>query len=199
MTSIITGDIINSRKANNQEWLDDLKEIFNNLYAAEIYRGDSFQVEIPTVKEALFTAIKIKSYIKKHKEIDVRMAIGIGKKGFSADTVGESNGEAFVNSGKAFDNLKKQNLLIKSPWKEFDEEINIAVGLALLVMDNWTPNSAEFVKASLNNLTATQKEVAELLNISQSSASERRKRAGLEEILKLEKRYRKLITQKLTT
>lgn len=198
MTSIITGDIINSRKTNTKKWLLPLKEIFKELNTGEVFRGDSFQVEVKNIEDAFLIALKIKSYIKINKEVDVRMAIGIGDKDFSSTTIKESNGEAFINSGKAFDALKKQTLAIKSPWKELDEELNLAFSLGVLIMDNWTANSAEFVKISLNNLSATQKEISKILQISQSSVSERRKRSGLDEILKLEKRYRKLIISKLT-
>ena len=198
MTSVITGDIINSRHTSNEIWLQPLKNIFKELDAGQVYRGDSFQIEIEDVSSALFITLFIKSTLKIIKEIDVRMAIGIGAKNFDAKVVTEAKGEAFINSGYAFDHLlKKQTLAIKSPWEEVDEEINIGLNIALLVMDNWTQNSAEFVKISLEKKDFTQKEVAEYLNISQSSASERRKRAGFDEIMKLEKRYRKLINQKI--
>lgn len=200
MTSVITGDIINSRNTSNEIWLTKLKEVFRELNAGEIYRGDSFQIEIKDVETVLFKAIFIKSYLKTIKDIDVRMAIGMGEKNFTSETVNEANGEAFINSGFAFDNfLKKQTLAIKTPFEEINEEINIGLSLGLLIMDNWTQNSAEFVKKSLQNTAATQKEIAADLKISQSSASERRKRAGFDEIMKLEKRFRKLIQQKTNT
>lgn len=65
-------------------------------------------------------------------------------------------------------------------------------------MDNWTVNSAEFVNMYLENPNSTQKVIAKKLAISESSASERRKRAGFDEIMKLEKRYRTLMNKKLT-
>jgi hypothetical protein len=197
MTSVITGDIINSRNTSSEVWLKELKHIFKELNAGEIYRGDSFQIEIKDISKSLYTAIYIKSVLKTIKNIDVRMAIGIGTKNFDANTVKEANGAAFVNSGFAFDNyLKKQTLAIKTPWKKIDEEINISLGLGLLTIDHWTTNSSEIVKVSLEKKEATQKEIAAFLKISQSSASERRKRAGFDEIMKLEKRFQKLINQK---
>ena len=130
-------------------------------------------------------------------DVDVRIGIGIGKKEFDTDKITESNGEAFINSGFAFDNyLKKQNLAIKTPWLEIDKELNIAFDLALLIMDNWTVNSAEVFKTSLENETATQKEIAAILGITQGRVSERQKRAGFEQIMKLEKHFRELIQQK---
>ena len=98
----------------------------------------------------------------------------------------------------AFDTLlKKQNLAITSSDKDFDTIFNTSLALALLTMDNWTVNSADFVLKYLENPNTTQKLIAKGLNISESSASERRKRAGLDEIMQLEKLYRELINQKI--
>ena len=50
MTSILTGDIINSREVDSNEWLPLIKNGFQTIGASpkiwEIYRGDSFQIEI---------------------------------------------------------------------------------------------------------------------------------------------------------
>ncbi|MBA6157039.1 transcriptional regulator [Tenacibaculum sp. S7007] len=202
MTSIITGDIINSRKVLTTEWLPILKQIFEAAGSSpktwEIFRGDSFQVEIKNVSDAFLFAIELKTAIKKIKGLDIRLAIGIGEKSFDTNNITEANGEAFINSGFAFDHLlKKQNLAIKTPWSAVDDEFNVSFSLALLVMDNWTVNSAEYVKMYLETPKATQKVIAKRLDISESSASERRKRAGFDEIMKLEKRFRQVMEQKI--
>lgn len=201
MISIITGDIINSRNIAVEKWLPILKDVFNTVGTTpkvwEIYRGDSFQIEITDPKNAFLFYLQLKTTIKKFTDLDIRLAIGIGKKDFDAKTITESNGEAFINSGYAFDNyLKKQTLAIKTPWKDLDEVLNTLFDLALLTMDNWSINSVELAKIVFENSTIRQADITKLLNISQSSVSERRKRAGLDEILRLEKLYRKLIEQK---
>ncbi|WP_026777690.1 hypothetical protein [Polaribacter sp. Hel_I_88] len=202
MTSILTGDIINSREVDSNEWLPLIKSAFQTIGRSpkiwEIYRGDSFQIEIENVKDSLLFAIKLKATLKKIKKLDVRIAIGIGEKNDSYTNITEGNGEAFIYSGLAFDTLlKKQNLAITSSDKEFDSICNTSFALALLTMDNWTVNSADFVLKYLENPSTTQKLIAKELNISESSASERRKRAGLDEIMQLENLYRELINKKL--
>ncbi|AUC84039.1 transcriptional regulator [Polaribacter sp. ALD11] len=202
MTSILTGDIINSRKNNNDSWLESLKKILKTYGETpkiwQIYRGDSFQLEIEDAEKAFYAALKIKAQLKCTLNIDVRIGIGIGKKEYNSSKITESNGEAFINSGFAFDNyLKKQNLAIKTPWKEIDEELNIALDLALLTIDSWSVNSAEVFKISLEEQEATQKEIGAILGITQGRVSERQKRAGLDPIMKLEERFRKLINQKI--
>jgi len=204
MTSILTGYIINSRSVASKEWLPLVKTTFKTVGETpktwEIFRGDSFQIEINKPENALLFAIELKTVLKKFKNLDVRIAIGIGSKKDDYTNITEGSGEAFINSGKAFDNLvKKQNLAIISPWQEIDNIFNTAFAIALLTIDNWTVNSADFVAMCLKKPNTTQKLIAKELNISESSASERRKRAGFDEIMQLEKLYRELITKKTNT
>lgn len=203
MTSVITGDIINSSHTHAETWLPLLKQSFSTIGKTpktwEIYRGDSFQIEIENIADTLLFAIELKTAIKKIKDLDIRLAIGIGTKSFDAEKITEANGEAFVNSGFAFDHLlKKQNLALKTPWEDINNEFEVSLGLSLLIMDNWTVNSADFIHTFLKNPENTQKMIAKKLAISESSASERKKRAGFDEIMKLENRYRTLMNQKLT-
>ena len=174
MTSVITGDIINSRNTPSSEWLPLLKMVFNTIGETpktwEIYRGDSFQIEISNVESTLLVAIKLKTILKEIKNLDVRIAIGIGNKDTYYDRITEGSGEAFINSGDAFDTmLKKQNLAIISPWEEINTIFNTSFALALLTMDNWTVNSAAFVakylkKPNTKNLEPHYKEHVKSIN-----------------------------------
>ncbi|MFK7900371.1 MAG: SatD family protein [Cyclobacteriaceae bacterium] len=201
MIAILTGDIINSRELkDSNEWIVPFKEAFNSLGNEpknwEIFRGDSFQLEVAP-ENALYVAIQLKTTAKNILPLDVRIAIGIGEKEYDSENITESNGEAFINSGEQFDELKKVTLAIKSPWKEVDEQLNLSLELALLTMDNWSQNSAEIFKLSMKNQKITQKELGDQLGITQGRVSERQKRAGFDEIMKLESHYRKLISAKV--
>lgn len=203
MTGIITGDIVGSRRVKNPEqWLRTLKEYFGTLgdepEVWQFFRGDSFQVEVSDVLRVLEVALRIKALVKSIKGLDVRMAIGIGSKSYAATSITESNGEAFVFSGKLFEQMKKKTLAVKTPWEDVDEQINICLDLALLVMDKWSVSSAEVVQLTLAFPDATQTELGKKLDISQGRISDRQRRAGLEEILRMEKHFRKLIDPKLS-
>ena len=125
----------------------------------------------------------------------LRMSIGIGTKDYQGNSVSESNGEAFIYSGETFETLKKekQNLKLKTSNDTLNEEINLYFRLALIAMDNWTVNSAEIVKLSLEHPNMIQSELAKLVGISQDAVSKRQKRAYLDEILELDRLYRKKI------
>lgn len=201
MTSIITGDIVHSQKASPNIWLDKLKSELNalgrNPETWEIYRGDSFQVEITDPALALPASIKIKAAIKCIKHIDVRMAIGVGEKTYGATTISESNGSAFVNSGDIFESLvkAKQNLAIASPSAEFNKEMNLLFRLALIAMNNWTTNSAEMVRLALEHPEYSQKNLGKILGIKQNAVSNRLKRAYYDEISELINRYQHKIKE----
>lgn len=207
MTAVITGDIIASRKLVSQEkWLLPLKNLFGSWGERprdwELDRGDYFQVEIANPEEALIKAFEIKALIKKVQPldkrqkisvIDIRMAIGIGDKTYAGETIKESNGSAFIHSGEKFDMLKKENVTIgiKTPWQDFDEEINLYLKLSGIFMDKWSVSSAELVGIILNNPNITQEETGKKLGIKQSGVSGRWNRAHMDELLEMEKMFRK--------
>jgi len=116
----------------------------------KLERGDFFQVEVSEIAEALKKALQIKALIKrtntveKHKStspIDVRLAIGIGEKTYSGDSVSTSNGSAFVNSGEKFDTLKKENITlgIKNtlPMNLNEGDKSLTLKLLSLFADKW--------------------------------------------------------------
>lgn len=186
MKAVITGDIINSRKVASGLWLEDLKQVLNTYGKEpkdwEIYRGDSFQLVL-TAEKVLEAAFIIKATIKQYKELDVRMAIGLGEMDYIAEKITESNGSAFINSGECFEDLKKQTLGIKTPWEDFNSSFNLLFSFVLMVADNWTSTSAKILKKALENPEFNQSQLAQALNRkSQSSISASLKRAGYEEL-----------------
>lgn len=195
MISVITGDIINSKKNAPTIWMKALKKELNKMGKTpktwEIYRGDSFQVIVANPGNALLVAFQIKAALKSIERIDVRMAIGLGKRTYNAPNVTESNGSAFVYSGEKFELLKqeKQTISIKSEWADFDKEINLYLKLCLIAMDNWTTNAAESVKAAMDHPSKLQEELGKLLGIKQNAISNRLKRAYYTEIMEVNQMY----------
>lgn len=201
MIAVIKGDIVASRKIDSQEiWLKPLKSILSQWGETpkdwELAWGDSFQLQIDNPKDALHKAIAIKTMLKKI-EVDVRMAIGLGKRTYQGEKVSESNGPAFIYSGEQFEKLKKEkvNLAVKSPWADFDAAINLYLKLGGFIMDNWTVSSAEIMQIAMETPEITQDEIGKYLGIAQSSVSNRWQRAKVDAILEIESMFRKKLKQ----
>jgi hypothetical protein len=213
MIAIITGDIINSRELTDQnQWILPFKKLMNswgkNPTIWEIFRGDSFQLEISDPKEALLAALQIKALMKslpnpdakkRSSAVDVRIAIGIGPKTYTADRVSESNGEAYILSGEKFEHLKIDmiTLAVNSPWEEWNKEMNLFLKLAAIQMDSWSISSGELMLEILTNPDQKQAQIGEILQINQNSVSKRYKSAHAQEILELDRMFRNKLTQQL--
>ena len=201
MVSIITGDIIKSRTNTQPEvWLAVLKHSLENIAESpkqwELYRGDSFQLEVNAIEDSFKAAMYIKACIKTIRGLDVRLAIGIGNKSFEGENILESNGEAFQFSGETLEALKKEkrHLKIKTPHTKLDEELNLYFKLALISMDHWTTNSAEIVKLSIEKPNMLQQDLGNIIGINQNAVSSRQKRAHLDTLLELDAIFRKKIS-----
>ena len=209
MIAVVKGDIIASRKLIDQEkWLLPLKNLLDTWGKSpkdwELVWGDFFQIEFPHPEDVLQKIFEIKALIKKIEPlderkrkgtIDVRMAVGIGTKSYTGERISESNGTAFIYAGEKFDTLKKENVTmgLKSEWQDFDDEINLYLKLAGTFIDKWSVSSAELIEIALKKPTITQEEIGDILGIKQSGVSGRWNRANVDELLAIEKMYRKKI------
>lgn len=187
--SVITGDIIDSTEAGNPEkWLPHLRDVLNKYGKSpkmwEIYRGDSFQLEVKP-QEALKAALHIKAAIKSTSNLEVRMAIGMGTVEFKSDVITQNNGSAYVNSGRAFDQLtdKKKTLVFKSDDDDLNLDINMVISLTGALISSWTIPSAQILALIIQEPHISQSQLGLKLGITQPSVSARLRVAHAEEIL----------------
>lgn len=196
MIAIITGDIISSQKGDVRDWLTRINDALSCFGKKsrdwEIYRGDSFQLRLEPEK-ALFAAFYIKSLVRQSELHDVRMAIGLGGETYKASKVSESNGSAYVSSGKCFENLKKCTLALCSGNDTFDEVMNLMLDLYLNNADTWTVTVSRLIQEMLSYPEKSQKQLALDLGKSQSSISEAMKRGNYDGLLKVLAFYEKQI------
>jgi hypothetical protein len=203
MISIITGDIIKSRKYQSRISHGKFKKFLDQYGSRpknwDIYRGDEFQIEIKDPREALMASIQTKALIRSIKNLNVRLSIGIGTKTHNANRITESNGSAFVYSGEKLEELKKQKITmgVKTENPDFDEKINLMLRLALISIDQWSTVSAEQIYLFTTLPEKSQLELAKKLRIKQSAISQRLSRANYEDIMLLEKYFRNAVKKEL--
>ena len=200
MIAIITGDIINSQKSETELWLPKLKDLLGSWSATpenwEVYRGDEFQMKC-SVDEVFHKAILLKSLIRTFENLDVRIAIGIGNEVFRSEKITESNGSAYVNSGRLLTDIKSQGrtLAIQTENEKVNRDLNILFKWASIDFDNWTAATAEIIYQLLRNSELTQDELARELSITQSSVSQRFKRSNFDLIHETDQFFRKKIAE----
>lgn len=212
--AVITGDLINSSKMKNEERdmvLEILKKEFDKLkkeYKLDfrIFRGDSFQTFTSDPENALTIALVIKTLLNKLQKgggtkkakgskpyFNARFAIGLGAAEFLKSSPDESDGEAFRNSGHSLDEMKKkgQQLIIKSPWEEINEEFETECKLLDAITEKWLTASAEVIYLLLKGYK--EQEIANNLNISQSAVNQRKKSANWDALEAMLDRYKKIV------
>ena len=200
MIAIITGDIINSQNSQTELWLPKLKNLLASWSETpqnwEIYRGDEFQLKC-SVDEVFHKALLLKSLIRTFEYLDVRIAIGIGNEVFLSEKITESNGSAYVNSGRLLTDIKTQGktLAIQTENIKVNRDLNILFKWASIDFNNWSAATAEIIFQLLSNSELTQEELAKELNITQSSVSQRLKRANFELLTETDQFFRKKIAE----
>ena len=200
MIAIITGDIINSQDTDSEVWLPKLRDLLGSWSASpenwDVYRGDEFQVKC-SVDQVFQKSLMIKSLIKKNENLDVRLAIGIGNEVFLSEKITESNGSAYVNSGRLLNDIKTdgRTLAIRTENENVNRDLNILFRWASIDFDSWTVATAEIIHRLLTNAELTQDQLAKDLNISQSSVSQRLKRANYDLIHDTNLFFRKKIAE----
>lgn len=209
---VITGDIIGSTQidpTDRELLLNTIRSITNDAaqwseIRLEIFRGDSFQMivnnPIKALRIAILTRVGLQKSSPTSTKWDARIALGIGTITFDQErSVIESDGEAFRNSGREFDELGKyKRLAIKAPWEEFNQEFKVNTMFADELISSWTIPQAQAMYLSL--LTEkTQKELASELDKSPQAFS-RLMISGKANLIELYlNRYEQVITTKLNT
>lgn len=218
MKAVISADIIGYTKLEAQraedvlsglrEFIDDIEgpQIRTNVDVDfKIKRGDAIQGVVFNVSEALRLAIMLKAAVtqisldknskKRHPDIDIRLAIGLGGAENIRTSIDQSSGEAFTNSGRTLDSMKKEKrtFAIKTPIEEWNYELDTAFKLLEVILSSWNITSAELMYWLLKGFN--ESEIAEKLNISQSAVNQRKKRAGWSGIEALLKRYEQITSK----
>jgi len=131
---------------------------------------------------------------------DGRISIGIGSVDLVSKRLSESSGEAFSLSGRDFDKMKEkgQSLIIGTPWDTLNDEFKVEAQLGNAIMSKWTHAGSEAVYYYFLKKDRTQREISELINISQSSVNRRLIAANYDVILTFIERFEKLILLKTT-
>ena len=198
MVSIITGNILKSNKVNQEKWLKELRDVLNSYGSSpgdwEIFKNDHFMLKVDA-ENSLRAAIHIKAAMTNLKPLRVKIGIGIGDITSPSQKITLATGSAMLRASHCYEKLRKRNLGVQSGNKRNDALINLMFDLSALSIDGWSSVAAGVVRKALENRQATQSELAEMLGITQSNISRGLKRAGFEEVMRMNDYYKEIIQQ----
>jgi hypothetical protein len=97
---------------------------------------------------------------------DARISIGIGEIGYFKDSIPVSDGEAFHNSGRAFDSLSRSSrMVVVTPMEVVNDELRTECVLADHIVSRMTDKQSRVAYRYLIG-TGTQRDLAAELNMS---------------------------------
>lgn len=201
--AVLTGDIVNSTrigKVNERKLIKSLQQVLA-AHLFEFYRGDSLQIYIKEPKQALQIALLCRSAgmsIAQDEVVaisDVRISIGIGQVNTSVRTLGNAKGEAFILSGRAFDEI-------------VHTETRLAISTANSLANTGLQVIADYINAIFKVMTSkqaavifellkgeSQQQVAAKMKKSKSTINQRVSAGRWSEIEKLLRQYENIINQ----
>ena len=201
--AVLTGDIVNSTrigKVNERKLIKSLQQVLA-AHLFEFYRGDSLQIYIKEPKQALQIALLCRSAgmsIAQDEVVaisDVRISIGIGQVNTSVRTLGNAKGEAFVLSGRAFDEIVHTDtrLVISTANSLANTGLQVIADYINAIFKVMTSKQAAVIFELLKG--ESQQQVAAKMKKSKSTINQRVSAGRWSEIEKLLLQYENIINQ----
>jgi hypothetical protein len=197
--AVISADIVNSRKLGEEKLKIQLSTCMETIKRwknaepgqVELFRGDSFQVSFANASLSLKIAMDLIASVRSVSEKgidrgkgrsarlggDIRIGLGIGAELAQGN---ESFGQAFSRSGLSLDKAKIQNrrLVIDCGHPELDRIFDFSTRLLDPLINRWTSPAAEVFSLLLHEKKESR--IAEILDLANSSVSQRKSVANWE-------------------
>ena len=211
---VVSADVKGSSGIAVNDWGQILDQLKIGLKVVEksgwgrswIKRGDTIQVLVYDPSRALEVAFLIKTILNGYRnedalvsskpEVDAWLSIGIGEVTLERTELSESTGPAFLRAGRGLEILKRKrkvSLIIQTGDKSIDAELKVSTHLMSAIMSRWSYAASEVLNCFLHGST-TQVQIAEKLDISQSSVQRRMEAMEWDALVVFLKRFQKLIT-----
>lgn len=178
--AVITGDIANSQSLSEADFAHVLKVLTatlkeqTSLYEGEfdVFRGDAFQAVIPSPQHAMQVAVCIRLALKAcTPSINVRISVGLGTVNFKGGEIKTGNGDAFVRSGRALDNLKSQYLAFTSNSEALNKHASLLTAFLDSHITSLTQTQAETLLAYISAEDKGHEQIAVKLGKTRSNVT----------------------------
>jgi len=177
-TCVITGDLVSSSElsdADYQKRIEALTSSFKELRSIvdlryQLFRGDSFQIEVREAEEAARVAILIRLMLKaqfpKKGEADVRVTAALAKTQSKALKLGAESSLAHRMSGLKLEELRSERLFLVSENSGFNERVALLTRFCDALITDLTSKQSQVLSLYLLNPKVKQAELAEKEGVS---------------------------------
>ena len=190
MIGVISGDIIKSQTIPKQQYDAMLYELEQSLRCVSgestlwnIYRGDSFQLQINDPEYLFKHSVLIYLYLKA-SGYEVRQSMAIGEIDNPRNDIKTATGSAFTLSGHGLDKIANQRFLFNTPPQNIHESLNLNLAFADVLLTKITQKQANALYAYLTStdnshaalakdLKTSRENVTKLLNLAHYQLIER--------------------------
>ncbi|WP_458526397.1 hypothetical protein [Onishia taeanensis] len=182
--AVLTGDVIGSQRIDAlpalYKVLDDILQRLAEHHGGrfERFRGDGFQLALPSCDIALDAALLLRSALIMHsgkQRWDARVAVAVGHDQWQPnEDLAAAQGPVFVASGTALDALSEgtHHLSLTLADNTKDAALDLLIRYVDELVDDWSPASAEVAHLRLWQ-DESQQAMAEKLGIRQPSVHKR--------------------------
>ncbi|MEO7960013.1 MAG: hypothetical protein ABIR19_00615 [Ginsengibacter sp.] len=199
MQAVLTADIVNSTRLTPAKGkvLVKLLEQILSPYKYEFYRGDSFQALVKDAAVSLRVALLCRSAaisLGEDNKADVKISIGLGDVNERIKTLGAAKGEAFILSGRAFDEMEKKGirLIISTADEKMNISFDIISDYINSIFSRMTSRQAKVIFELLKG--GLQQDVVKRLKKSKSTISQHASSGRWGEIEKILNQFGQLLT-----
>ena len=168
----------------------------------EVFRGDSFQLEVNNVRDSLRVAVIIRALLrgitinKSRRQLDCRVALGIGDVTYDSNSVSTSDGEAYRLSGRTLDEMESSRLMVATCWDDINAELDVETALADGYITKWKSAQSRIMATYLLK-DVRQEDLATELGLSRQMINKTLKSASAPLIKLYIKRFETLINERI--
>ena len=177
MLAVITADIVHSVKTEPQtlehaqtylrKRMASLRE--RDLGNGELYRGDGIQIALRDPHRALDCVLELSAFLATHG-IKLTLSIAVAD-GHLNQSVGISQGPAFLLSGRTLDQASRGQWLFSSSQSQLSAEFYCTLDLLGFIVQQWTAKQAEVIHYWLTHDRCDQQTIAKGLQMTPQNVS----------------------------
>lgn len=171
--AVLTGDIVRSSTLDAAEFrrltsgIEGSVGAFERVYpgsmigAADIYRGDSWQIAMAKPRLGLRFAMYLRAVVKSRSKTDTRVSIAIGS-GDRLNTakISQSTGETFTRSGRELDSIGSRRLVLSMEGNDLALLSGTVAMLLDRIASGWSTKQAEAMCRVLENPGKSDADIA---------------------------------------